>query len=101
MGKLNEIKGRLNGADEMLQDLRCEMEGNIIDYMRASGVTSIELGVIHNCEEHNVVITLVDNEEETHIHFEDKREGWDDYTVYDMALSTDLIASVCMELSDM
>jgi hypothetical protein len=104
MRKLDEIRNELSQADEILLDLRLDMENNIRDYMIVEQLQPLEVDVTFCGDNHHMVVTIEtlseDGDGDENLLFEDKRTGVTGMKIYDADLSTDLLAGICMMLSD-
>ena len=104
MGKIDEVRNKLAQADEIVLDLRSDMEEDIRSYMIETKTQPLEVDVIFGGEKHRMVITIEqpseDGDGDCDLLFEDKRTGVDGMKIYDAELSTDLLAGICMVLSE-
>jgi hypothetical protein len=104
MRNIDEIRNELRQADENVLNLRSEMEEEIRSYMIAENLYPLEVDVKFCGENHHIVITIEDytddGDGDCDLLFEDKRTGVDGMNIYDAELSTDLLAGICMMLSD-
>ena len=104
MKTLEEIKKSLGESDETLLNLRSDMEEDIRSYMIETKTQPLKVDVVFGGEKHHMVITIEqpseDGDGDCDLLFEDKRTGVDGMKIYDADLSTDLLAGICMELSE-
>ena len=102
MGKIDEVRNKLAQADEIVLDLRSDMEEDIRSYMIETKTQPLEVDVIFGGEKHRMVITIEQPSEDgdCDLLFEDKYTGVDGMKIYDAELSTDLLAGICMMLSE-
>jgi hypothetical protein len=104
MEKIDEVKKELSQADEILLNLRSDMEENIRSYMIETKTDPLKVDVFFGGRKHDMVITIEplseDGDGDADLLFEDKHTGVDGMKIYDAELSTDLLAGICMELSE-
>lgn len=104
MGKIDEVRNKLAQADEIVLDLRSDMEEDIRSYMIETKTQPLKVDVVFGGEKHRIVITIEqpseDGDGDCDLLFEDKRTGVDGMKIHDAELSTDLLAGICMELSE-
>ena len=104
MGKIDEVRNKLSQADEIVLDLRSDMEGDIRSYMIETKTQPLKVDVIFGGEKHCMVITIEqpseDGDGDCDLLFKDTLTGVTGMTIYNAELSTDLLAGICMELSE-
>jgi hypothetical protein len=104
MRTLEEIKKSLGESDETLFNLRSDMEEDIRSYMIETKTDPLKVDVFFCGRKHRMVITIEqpseDGDGDCDLLFEDKHTGVDGMKIYDAELSTDLLAGICMELSE-
>jgi hypothetical protein len=104
MRTLEEIKKSLGESDETLFNLRSDMEEDIRSYMIETKTDPLKVDVFFCGRKHRMVITIEqpseDGDGDCDLLFEDKNTGVDGMKIYDAELSTDLLAGICMELSE-
>lgn len=104
MEKIDEVKNKLSQADETLLNLRSDMEEDIRSYMIETKSDPLKVDVFFCGRKHRMVITIEqpseDGDGDCDLLFEDKSTGVDGMKIHDVDLSTDLLAGICMELSE-
>ena len=104
MKTLEEIKKSLGESDENLLNLRSDMEENIRSYMIETKSDPLKVDVFFCGRKHRIVITITspdeDGDGDCDLLFEDTLTGVTGMTIYNAELSTDLLAGICMELSE-
>jgi hypothetical protein len=104
----NEIRRRLERAEENVLDVRSDMENDIRDFMvnvLHKDTIEVEVKDLTYQEYHKVSITITplspDGDGDADLLFNDYATGGTNMTIHDGELSTDILEGICMELCDM
>jgi len=106
--KEDEIRSRLEMAEENVLDVRSDMENDIRDFMvNVLHKNTIEIDVedpVHK-ETHHVVITITplspDGDGDADLMFTDYTTGCTNATISEYDFPTDMMAIICADLSQM
>ena len=106
--KENEIRSRLEMAEENVLDVRSDMENDIRDFMvnvLHKNTMEIDVEDPTDKEIHHVVITITplspDGDGDADLMFTDYTTGCTNASIRDYDFSTDLMSVICAELSEM